>query len=76
MIVKGAEGEEWMLSVVYASPNPSIRRHLWEYLFHIDNSIKFPWLVVGDLTAMVHLAENNGGRSIGRASQSGLKEIL
>ncbi|XP_027066167.1 uncharacterized protein [Coffea arabica] len=76
MIVKGVRGEQWMLSTVYASPDASTRRYLWEYFSIIDKSINFPWLVVGDLNEVINSEEKKRGRLLGRASQSSLAKLL
>lgn len=44
--VKSTGGKRWELTVVYASPNPSIRRHLWAALDEIV--VSDPWLLVGN----------------------------
>ncbi|XP_027082559.1 uncharacterized protein [Coffea arabica] len=76
MLVKRVRGEEWMLSAVYASPDPPTRRSLWEYFSNIDKSINFPWMVVGDFNEVISSEEKQGGRPLGRASQSSLAQIL
>lgn len=38
-------GLEWELTAVYASPNPSIRRHLWDKLDGIE--VSRPWVLMG-----------------------------
>ncbi|KAI7991340.1 Protein SINE1 [Camellia lanceoleosa] len=40
--------EEWVLSAVYASPNPTTREALWEELEMTASNINQPWLVAGD----------------------------
>ncbi|KAL7201449.1 hypothetical protein ACSBR1_033199 [Camellia fascicularis] len=39
---------EWMLAVVYASPNPRIRDELWDNLEAIAQNNQLPWLLVGN----------------------------
>ncbi|KAI8005728.1 hypothetical protein LOK49_LG07G02498 [Camellia lanceoleosa] len=40
--------EEWVLSAVYASPNPRNRDALWEGIEAISEDIQSPWLVAED----------------------------
>ncbi|KAI7997777.1 hypothetical protein LOK49_LG10G02359 [Camellia lanceoleosa] len=40
--------EEWVLAAVYASPNPTLRAHLWKDLEDIAGDMEKPWLVAGD----------------------------
>lgn len=45
-------GASWYLTVVYASPTPSIRRYLWEDLRRL--SIKTPWCIIGDFNVVMY----------------------
>lgn len=45
LIVRSVGGLEWELIAVYASPSPSIRRHLWDKLDKIEANR--PWVLVG-----------------------------
>ncbi|XP_028089827.1 uncharacterized protein LOC114290144 [Camellia sinensis] len=38
----------WILSVVYARPNPTKRDTLWENLESMEDNMSEPWLAVGD----------------------------
>ncbi|KAL7201796.1 hypothetical protein ACSBR1_033489 [Camellia fascicularis] len=40
--------EEWVLDVVYASPNPNLRDQLWHDLEDVADTMQQPWLVTGD----------------------------
>ncbi|KAI8019049.1 hypothetical protein LOK49_LG04G00938 [Camellia lanceoleosa] len=40
--------EEWVLAVVYASPNPLLRENFWNELKEVANSMEKPWLVAKD----------------------------
>lgn len=48
LLVTKANYEDWLLSVVYASPNHCIKDHVWTNLHMIAQSWNLPWLVVGD----------------------------
>ena len=42
------EGKDsWLLSIVYGSPTPSIRKFLWQDLNQTSQSLTDPWMVVG-----------------------------
>lgn len=39
----------WFCSAIYASPNPSFRANLLIYLRNLSNTIRGPWLMMGDM---------------------------
>lgn len=39
---------DWIISAVYASPNPRNRDILWDNLESMADNMSEPWLVVGD----------------------------
>lgn len=41
----------WMLTAVYANPNPSMRKFLWEQLEELTQT--GPWLLIGDLNCVL-----------------------
>ncbi|KAF7812281.1 putative ribonuclease H protein At1g65750 family [Senna tora] len=41
----------WLLTVVYGSPNPCLRRDLWRDINNIGETVQEPWCVVGDFNA-------------------------
>ncbi|KAI8026705.1 hypothetical protein LOK49_LG02G03141 [Camellia lanceoleosa] len=49
--------EEWILSVVYASPNASQWEELWDNLEETANSMEKPWLVAGDFNDFTNSSE-------------------
>ncbi|KAI7983884.1 hypothetical protein LOK49_LG15G02525 [Camellia lanceoleosa] len=49
--------EEWLLSAVYANPNPSARETLWEELEDTVNNISKPWLVIRDFNDFTNQSE-------------------
>lgn len=49
--------------MVYASPVPSLRRHLWTILDQISEVVDVPWLVAGDFNEIISISENFGGNS-------------
>ena len=58
-----AEGSQfWVLTVVYASPNPAVRNSMWGYLNTTRRCFKGPWVVMGDFNEIVSSDEKRGGR--------------
>lgn len=53
----------WLLSAIYASPNPLYRQDLWEYLFCLGRVVNVPWLLLGDFNQILISSENKGGAS-------------
>ncbi|KAL7209332.1 hypothetical protein ACSBR1_030960 [Camellia fascicularis] len=43
-----ADYDEWVLTAIYASPNPVMRDHLWDNLEDVAKTMDKPWLVAGD----------------------------
>ncbi|XP_052287360.1 uncharacterized protein LOC127898893 [Citrus sinensis] len=54
----------WM-TAIYASPNPSIRRHLWNELAKIALTVQGPWLLGGDFNTILYNSEKKGGSPMG-----------
>lgn len=51
----------WMLTIVYASPQPALQSAVWEELLSFKPSITCPWLVAGDFNCVLHAAKKVGG---------------
>ena len=51
--------QPWLLTVVYASTTPSLRKLLWKELHHNRIPLSDPWLVVGDFNSLRHISETN-----------------
>ena len=49
----------WYLSMVYGSPNPSLRKFRWQDLNHQIISPTEPWIAVGDINSIVHAEETS-----------------
>ena len=63
MRVSYKEEREWMLSVVYGSPNPSLRRTLWKDLNKNLIDLSEHWMIVGDFNSVTTAEEvSHGGR--------------
>ena len=52
MRVSYKEEREWMLSVVYGSPNPSLRRTLWKDFNMNLIDLSEHWMIVGDFNSV------------------------
>ena len=48
---KGGE-QNWLLSVGYGSPNPALRKYLWQDLNSEVMEIEGPWLIMGDFNSV------------------------
>lgn len=46
--VKEGSHPFWILSVIYASPNPLLLMKLWQYLHAMGKIIYVSWLIIGD----------------------------
>ncbi|XP_024178585.1 uncharacterized protein LOC112184553 [Rosa chinensis] len=57
---------DWLLTGLYASPCPSTRQRLWNYLTAMSNSTQLPWMIVGDFNELVAYADKNGGSYAGK----------
>ena len=60
----GLDGTWWTCSAVYASPIPSIRVGLWDYLRSLKQRVRFPWLVLGDFNEIKCRSEVRGGKFV------------
>jgi hypothetical protein len=61
--VSCARGEHWYFTPIYASPNEENRKHMWEDLRVISNSMKEAWLLAGDFNDIACMEEKKGGVS-------------
>ncbi|XVE93717.1 hypothetical protein REPUB_Repub01dG0218300 [Reevesia pubescens] len=62
LTVTDSRGFKWGLSVVYASPTPSIRDILWNHLYSFNTFDSLPWLLVGDFNQILSGLEKQWGR--------------
>ncbi|XP_050217899.1 uncharacterized protein LOC126668762 [Mercurialis annua] len=53
----------FLFTVVYASPNASLRQHFWADLTDLANSMMEPWILGGDFNASSFDKERKGGAS-------------
>lgn len=56
-LVKFGDGLEWALTAMYAHPNPSVRRFLWDRSKEVE--INRPWVVVGDFNCVLTAEERS-----------------
>ena len=60
--VKVSNGQDyWLCSAVYASPIPSVRSLLWDYMTNISSNIHYPWFLIGDFNEILCSSEVKGG---------------
>ncbi|OMO90964.1 reverse transcriptase [Corchorus capsularis] len=60
-LVKPKDQEEFMLTVVYASPKLEVRRILWTHMEDLARTITLPWVVLGDFNDVLNGGEKMGG---------------
>ncbi|KAH7838491.1 hypothetical protein Vadar_027204 [Vaccinium darrowii] len=60
--------QDWVLSALYAKPNPRLREILWEGLKEFASSINHPWAAVGDFNDTATAGES---RSTGSDTNHG-----
>ncbi|KAJ6670143.1 hypothetical protein OIU85_014250 [Salix viminalis] len=58
----------WLLTVVYANPNPRIRESLWTYFDGLARASNLPWLVMGDFNDISCASEKCDGNFDSRGS--------
>ncbi|KAL8152276.1 LOW QUALITY PROTEIN: hypothetical protein V2J09_010036 [Rumex salicifolius] len=58
--VNGVGLSEWILSAIYASPNPTCREELWSRLLNFSASNNLPWMMIGDFNETRCLEERTG----------------
>lgn len=59
----GTSGKKWIFTIIYTSPVPSVRKHLWDVLNQISKVVDLPWLVAGDFNEIVSIGQKVGGNS-------------
>lgn len=58
-----ANNKSWIMSFVYATPNPTTHRTIWNLLYKIRDVIQLPWLIMEDFNEIVSSNEKHGGAS-------------
>ncbi|XP_058784135.1 uncharacterized protein LOC131658903 [Vicia villosa] len=61
MQVANDRGQEWLFTVVYASPNEILRKQLWENMRMVAATMVISWLVAGDFNDIAYTNEKKGG---------------
>lgn len=49
LLITNNSGQKWCFTVVYASPNEIMRKHLWENMKLVSDNMVMPWLATSDL---------------------------
>ncbi|KAE8669138.1 hypothetical protein F3Y22_tig00112254pilonHSYRG00076 [Hibiscus syriacus] len=56
--------QEWIFfTTVYASPDKTIRKHLWSSILTLDPGDDKPWLLWGDFNSIINADERKGDRA-------------
>ncbi|KAJ1389335.1 Endonuclease/exonuclease/phosphatase superfamily [Sesbania bispinosa] len=69
-------GSNWVLSIVYASPNDPNRDDLWTDLSSFGDTIREPWCVMGDFNSILYDFEKVGGARVNRRSMNAFANCL
>lgn len=64
VVVCSPHQRPWLLSAIYASPNPLFRQDLWDYLRDMGYVVNIPWLLLGDFNQVLHHCEKRGGSPV------------
>lgn len=64
LVVQGNGRFRWLLTVIYASPQPQHRALLWQYLSQLGQGLEIPWLHIGDFNQALTTADKKGGRKL------------
>ena len=68
--IKSQGQVDWLLTFIYASPQPQTREVLWQELQHRASEYQRPWLLAGDFNETASLEErNHGGADMWRRCQ-------
>ncbi|KAK4252840.1 hypothetical protein QN277_010985 [Acacia crassicarpa] len=64
ILITGATGHTWTLTMVYGAPSCAGRRSLWENLSRLVETVQGAWMVGGDLNdTMLHCERRSSARS-------------
>uniref|UniRef100_A0A803PBX2 CCHC-type domain-containing protein n=1 Tax=Cannabis sativa TaxID=3483 RepID=A0A803PBX2_CANSA len=55
-------GEPWFLYCIYGTPYGNKKAEFWEWITGIILACEGPWLIIGDLNAILNANEKQGGR--------------
>nr|KYP35922.1 hypothetical protein KK1_042992 [Cajanus cajan] len=59
MKVSWKNSEDWLLSIVYNSPQHQHRQALWDVLWELAAEIESPWAILGDFNSILHPHERS-----------------
>lgn len=66
----------WLLSAIYASPNPVFRHDLWDYLRCLGPISELTWLLIGDYNQVLSPNEKRGGLPVSTAQVRSFLEVI
>lgn len=67
--------EPWILSTVYNSSNPTIRKLVWDEMRAVA-SLQVPWVAAGDFNVLLDAREKCGGKPLTVGQCKELKQVL
>lgn len=73
MEVRMGQGSRWLLKAVYANPQPSLRRYLWERLEELE--IFGPWMLVSDFNCVLQMTREARRKGLHPSFKTGREEV-
>lgn len=64
MVSTNAPVQNWLLTVVYASPRYAERKLLWDNLAHVAALHNLPWVIAGDFNEVLMGEDKFGGQPV------------
>lgn len=58
--VSNLNNERWVLTIIYRNPSSVEGRSFWNNMRELANSIRDPWLLIGDFNAITNSNESSG----------------
>lgn len=75
-LVTKLDGQNWLHTVVYASPNYMIREDLWNYITELGKVVNMPWVMLGGINQPLEAKDKHAGRPINRKLATRLRSIV
>lgn len=66
LVMESMSTRPWLLSLIYASPQPLVWEQLWRYLARMGEFVRSPWIIAGDCNQPLEEADKLGGRPVNR----------
>lgn len=65
-----------LISLIYASPQGSMREKFYHYVEDMASYVNLPWLLVGDFNQVIRQEDKRGGRPVGGVEVDRLKQMV